>query len=127
MAVVVDRTFGHHLAPLANTVHVWACDSTANRTAAQGIWATLGEYSPERGVTIFKVAPSDTPEEMLLDVLDTLDLHHNEYSHDPPWSCLIVHGTMLSDGIRAALTAFGVTTFDGTESGFKACRPIDLD
>ncbi len=48
------------------------------------------------GITSFRVDPTATPEDWLVDVLDQIDLHHGEYSQSPPYSALQIVGTAFS-------------------------------
>jgi hypothetical protein len=73
-------------------------------------------------VTLFRINADETGEQMILNILEQVDLHHGEYSHDPAWSELDVYGTRNSPDIEAALRECGVTRIDATGEGFIAWR-----
>ena len=121
-AIVLDSAFGLELSDLSTRVHVWVCDSPENRKVVGRVWAHAKDFSLEKGITIFKYEPNDSPEQIRIDILDTCDLHHGEYGHHLRWSVLEVYGTDLTSDIKAALGKFGVTSFKTTELGFNAFR-----
>jgi hypothetical protein len=123
IAIVVERDFGDELVELAKRLHVWVCSTPENRPhveRARG--AQPARPSIEHGVTTFNVSDTDSPEEMLVGILDTVDIHHGEYSHSPPWSELEVYGASPTPAVRAALAEFGVRAFSGTKRGFHCSR-----
>ncbi len=125
VAVVVDRAFGERLLPLAQRLHVWVCNTPANREAVEKAVAALppGAVWNEAGATTFRVSENDSPEGMVLDQLSTIDLHHGESSHDPAWSQIEVYGVRLNDALRAAWQEYGVNEFRETPEGFVCSRP----
>ena len=126
VAIVVDRNFGERLRELSRHCHVWACKTPDNLHVAVQLWAEKsGGYSFEAGVTIFNVSAEATPEAMCRDILWTVDLHHGEYSHDPPWSEIEVVGAALTPPLRAGLEDYGVEDFEERPDGFLAIRSIE--
>jgi hypothetical protein len=125
VAIVVDRHFGDHLLELAERVHVWVCASQDNRRLAEKYWQAAPGASLERGITTFNVTDSQPPEEMFIDILGAVDLHHGEYSHTPPWDTLEVYGTSATSAVRRALAEFGVSEFVGISEGFRCTRPVE--
>src|SRR4051794_31871527 len=89
--VVVDREFGERLEALPRAVPVWIVDSPGNTAAAARI---RQEYSDpcEAGITTFRAYPQMSPERLFLAELATIDLHHGEYSQNPPYSAIEVIG-----------------------------------
>ena len=63
----------------------------------------------DTGYTTFKVDPQGHPEDWLVSELETIDLHHGEMSHDPPYSVLNVIGVSWSLRIQEALGKFLVS------------------
>jgi hypothetical protein len=124
VAIVLDPHFAGKLIPLAARMHVWACDSPENRETAERIWAEARNATPsnERGVTTF-VPSGGTHEEVLCEILPTVDEHHGRFSHDPPWSRIEVHGARLTPEVRAALEGYGATSYREFDGGFVAERP----
>ena len=123
VAVVVDPIFGERLRDLSKRLHVWICAAKVNVEIAQEIYSKTGnEHSWESGVTTFKFMESDSSEEIFLGIIDTVDLHHGEFSHVPPWSVVEVYGTKLTPAIKSKLTLFGEGSFEEIETGFVFLR-----
>ena len=125
--VVVDRDYGQCLAELAQTDPVWIVDTPANRTAAQQIWTADPNRSHLKGVTTFKFIEGSSPEDIIINELDTIDLHHGTYSANPPYTIIEVIGTGISDKVKDALAEFGFDQFELTPHGFRAIRPLPED
>lgn len=118
---VVEPSFSD-LGDLARRMHVWAGASDANRKAAESIWAAHPGESLESGVTTFKFNCDDSPEQILLTVIEAVDLHHGQYSHDPPWTVLEVFGASPTEEVLAAFRGYGVLRIEETPHGFNAFR-----
>ena len=118
---MVDPAFSE-LAALAGRMHVWVCASTANREAAAAIRAEHTEHSIASGVTTFNYNANDSPEQTLLGIVANVDLHHGQYSHDPPWSMLEIFGASPTEEVVAALREYGVQRVERTAQGFAASR-----
>jgi hypothetical protein len=125
--VVVDREDGQRLAELAETRPVWIVDTPANGTVVHQIWTAHPKRSHLVGVTTFKVAEGTSPEDMLINELNTIDLHCGRYSANPPHTVLDVIGTSISARLKAELKEFGFDDFRETQQGFRAMRPIPTD
>ena len=125
--VVVDRNYGPHLAELAEIGPVWIVDTPANRTAAQQIWAAHPNRSHLEGVTTFKFPDGRSPEDILINELDTIDLHHGIYSANPPYTVIEVIGTKISDNVKSRFAEFGFDQFEPMPQGFRAIRPLPKD
>ena len=123
VAIVVDPTFGDKLVGLAARLHVWITDTAENKAAAHVVWRESGGvHSLERGVTTFSVGPTDRPDEIVASVLETIDLHHGEYSHSPTWTVLEVYGANPTPSLSAVLAERGFTNIAPTPDGFTASR-----
>ena len=120
VAVVADREFGERLLPLAQRLHVWACDTPVNREAAEKAWAAIppGAVWNEVGVTTFRVGDDDSPEDMVVRHVGDIDLHH------PSWRQIEVYGVRLNDALRAAWQEYGADEFRETGDGFVCSRPL---
>jgi hypothetical protein len=125
--VVVDRDYGQRLSELAQTGPVWIVDTAVNRTVAQQIWAADPNRSHLKGVTTFKVPEDSSSEDILIDELDTIDLHHGTYSANPPYTVLDVIGAAITARVKVELAQFGFDEFQETKEGFRAVRPIPTD
>jgi hypothetical protein len=120
--VVVDPLFGERLRELPVGEPVWIADTDVNRPA----YETVGrERKPEShlvGLSSFKVDQASKPDDWLISELGTIDLHHGEYSHDPPWSRINVIGTKWTERIQKELERFGFTVHLDTRDGFEAAK-----
>jgi len=124
VAIVVERDFGDELTSLAQRLPVWVWSTPENQRHIERARSVKSVGSPlERGITSFKALDSASPEEVLLGVIRTVDLHHGEYSHSPFWDTLEVYGASPSPPVREALAAYGVDTFSVTARGFLCSRP----
>jgi hypothetical protein len=126
VAVVVDRTFGERLDALARRVHVWVCATAENQQTASGYRAIQQSFSPDSGVTTFRVSDSDSAEAMLIRVLPDVELHHGRSSHTPPWQALEVYGVSATPRVRDSLAGLGVSEFVDTPEGFVCRREVAL-
>ncbi len=122
VALVFDPNLGDKLEPLASHSHVWIIDTPHNQAIAKKYWQTHPLHKRETGVTTFKFSDSQTTEELCLSMLDTVDLHHGEYSSNPPNSILEIVGLPRSKEIQAALEELGFKVFEPTPDGFRASR-----
>ena len=122
VSVVLDRAFGSRLSELLGPV--WIVDSPVNRAIAEEVWSQFPKRNYLDGVTTFKAGETDSPEEMLVGNLDTIDLHHGFYSADPAYTVLEVVGVGLTPTIEAALADFGFDSFIVTTVGFRAVRSL---
>jgi hypothetical protein len=94
-----------------------------NLAIVQRIWDKLPEgssYDIESGVTSFHETLGSGPLEWCLNVLRTIDQHHGEFSHDPPYSVLEVYGLFFSEPLRTSFCEHGFTSFEATPEGFIA-------
>lgn len=122
MAVVLDPDFGDRLQDLSATKPVWIADTPINRAAAEAAWASRPGLTRLDGVTTFRVDQSLTPEAWLTGILATVDLHHGESSHDPPYAGVEVFGATATPEVRAALTEFDLANVVERPDGFLATR-----
>ena len=125
--VVGDRGYGPRLAELAETGPVWIVDTPANRSVSQEIWAARPNRSHLESVTTFKVPEGTSSEDMLIDKLDTIDLHHHTYSANPPYTVLDVIGTAITARLKIELGEYGFDDFQEAAQGFRAVRPVPDD
>ena len=125
VALVLDPNFGDRLNPVAERIHTWAVDSPINRAVAEKMWAARtdqSKYSIEKGITVFNFNPGANPEFWCKEILDTLDHHHNEMSHDPGYSILQVYGIKFSEYLRPYFVKLGFSEFEETSYGFRSTK-----
>jgi len=120
--VVLDRECGHRLSELVLSGPVWALDSPKNRSAAENFWSQFPSRDHLDGITIFKASAEHSLEEVLINELETIDMHHGVYSADPPYTVLQIIGTALTARIEAALSEYRFNSFRPTPEGFQAIR-----
>jgi hypothetical protein len=125
--VVVDREYGERLNKLTQTGPVWIVGTPANRTVAQQIWVANPNRGHLEGVTTFKFGEDSSSEDILINELDAIDLHHGTYSANPPFTVLEVIGAGITAKLKAALSDFGFNDFQETDQGFRAMRPMPTE
>jgi len=121
---VEDREFGERLAELERGVPIWIVNSPTNKPAVQRLWHEHPEQSHLTGITTFNNRRSASPDEMLSDELDTIDLHHGAHSADPPYTVVEVLGTPLTARAKSALSFYGFNEFRENLLGFTTIRPL---
>ncbi|MGH9872858.1 MAG: hypothetical protein ACRD9S_10380 [Pyrinomonadaceae bacterium] len=102
VTIVVDPEFGDRLYAVAKETPVWIVDTPVNRAAAEVVRAQNSEQCHQSGVTTFQMERNSTPEEWCANILGAVDLHHGEYSHDPPYAVVEVIGAPLTVRLRQA-------------------------
>jgi hypothetical protein len=120
--VVLDGEYGMRLSQLIVKGPVWIVDTPTNRAAAQSFWNAFPDRDHLDGVTVFTSKNGDSVEAMFLCEINTIDMHHNAYSADPPYTVLEVIGTSLSEKITTELSRYGFNEFLTTSQGFRAER-----
>src|ERR1700694_3712935 len=95
VSVVVDRDCGPCIRELLEIGPVWVIDSETNRESAQEIWAAFPDRDHLDGVTVFNAEGDQPPAQILIDQMDTIDMHHGVYSADPAYTVVRVIGTEL--------------------------------
>jgi hypothetical protein len=64
------------------------------------------------------------PSRSVFEILETVEDHHGEFHHEPPWSEIDVFGVELTDELEKAFGDLGVTEFERVEGGFKCRRTL---
>ena len=119
--IVVDPHFGHRLTTLPLNEPVWIIDSEENTAVAREAWKQRPNRNDHRtGITTFRSVAGYDPEEELITQLHPIDLHHGDYSADPPYSILKVVGCTASPKVRDALAKFGFQVEENSSNGFRA-------
>jgi len=121
VTVVVDPEFGSRLRDIPSCEPSWVVDSVTNHPVIQEIWRERKAEYP-CGMTSFKFDSKESPEGWLISELDTIDLHHGEYSQETPWTVLNVIGAKWTDSIGRALSRLGFRRDQETSEGFTAIR-----
>jgi hypothetical protein len=127
VAIVVDPNFGDRLIALSRRLHVWVCDTPANRAVASSIWGNDPTYDLESGITTFHFAADSSAAEIVDAVLGDVDLHHGANSHDPPWSVIKVIGCSPTEALTAAFSSFGAEIVSTAPDVFEARRIVGTE
>ena len=117
--VIVDPDYGERLRDVPGDEAAWVADTFTNHPVIQSIWSTHS-VGALVGITSFQVPADKTPEDWLLGVLDSVEVHHSEYSQTPPYSILRVIGTALTPRIRVQLESYHFVKFEDLPEGFVA-------
>ena len=125
VGLVVDRNFGHRIAPLARSFHVWIIESPGNTPFIKQFWDSEQQVAGcdplTVGITPFAADDKESSEEACARIAGDVDEHHGEFAQDPPWSEIEVFGIKLNTTLREVFQAIGATTFESTQDGF-ICR-----
>jgi len=73
-------------------------------------------------LTTFQFRPEATPDQVVADELESIELHHGSDSPTNPWSSLEVIGAQLTQELQAELRNFGFASFNLTADGFTCAR-----
>lgn len=122
--VVVDRAFGEKLRAVQTGQPVWIVMSPENEPVVRSLWASQAAADYLTGITGFRWADGVSPEELLLGELDTIDLHHGQYSSPDPWMEVVVIGARPTSDVRGRLRELGFTQVTETDDGFRARRML---
>jgi hypothetical protein len=122
VAIIVERDGAARILMLAERVHVWALDTPGNRVAAQAVWSKRLKHDHKLSMTLFSLddAPAD---KAVAGQLESIDLHHGEYSQESPWCRAEVFGCSLTGRTRSEFRRFGFDGFEAVEGGFSVQRP----
>ena len=80
VSIVLDRSYGPLLRELIDAGPVWVVDSPVNTDFTRQLWAESPTRSHLDGVTTFKASENRSPEQMLIDWMDTIDLSDEHQS-----------------------------------------------
>ncbi|MHC4328184.1 MAG: hypothetical protein ACYSWW_08710 [Planctomycetota bacterium] len=116
--VVVDAHYGERIRDLPAGEPAWVVDSPTNHPVIVSIWKNRPELNQLTGITSFKLDTDADPADWLVGELSTVDLHHGEYSHNPPYLVLNVIGVEWSEKIQKELSRFGFDDHQDTPQGF---------
>src|SRR5271168_285384 len=118
--VIVDPEFGEGLGELPKGEAVWVMASSTNSAVVTRLWTERVRETHLTGITTFKADSSSTPEELVTGLLETIDLHHGQYSSKPPYSKIRVIGANMTPIIEEAFSEFGFVNFVPMPNGFVA-------
>jgi hypothetical protein len=119
VAIVLDPNYAD-LELLADSMPVWAVDSSHNRSVAEKMWNSRGGADAFQGITVFKPQHGTNAEANCQEILDQVDLHHGVYSSGQKIQSLHVIGAVPADGLRSELSSIGFSRIKETQNGFIA-------
>lgn len=125
VAIVLDPRFGTRLVDLAQRMPVWIAGTPENSGVAEALWRgdeAIRASGRFHEVTTFVVNSAASPEELLVSILDTVDLHHGKYSQDPPYGCIEAFGALPTESIRQELGRLGFLVSQESATWFRAAR-----
>ncbi len=120
--VVVDPLYGEKLGRFPSDEPIWIVDTEVNRPVVERLRRERKICNNLEGITSFKTSTDKSREDIFLEELATIDLHHGEYSHDPPYSVLNVIGAACSGTLKEALKEYGFTEYERTAEGFMTWK-----
>jgi hypothetical protein len=120
VAIVLDPNYAERIVELARECHVWLVKSASNDPVVAVLWKDDRAYSLEEGVTTFSSA--ETPGASFISILETVEEHHGEYSHDPPLSVIEAIGLEPTVAVREELSSYGFSDIELSAEGFVARR-----
>jgi len=116
--IVLDPHYGERLRDLPADEPIWVINSEQNHSVIQILWNERRGSSHLDGITSFKYNPKGNPEDWFITELSTIDMHHDRFSHDPPYTVLEAIGVTWSDKIKKTLKEYGFTNYERTTEGF---------
>jgi hypothetical protein len=120
VAIVLDPNYAERIVELARECHVWLVTSASNDPVVAVLWRDDRAYSLEEGVTTFSAA--ETPEASFISILEEVEVHHGDYSHDPPLSVIEVIGLEPTEAVRDELSSYGFGDIELSAEGFVVRR-----
>jgi hypothetical protein len=118
--VVVDREFGVQLEDLPVHEEIWVVRSPANSAAAVRL------RESRSGITTFAGDSDAVPDELLVGILGTIDMHYGGHSPARPCFKMKAHGARLTKIVEKALSEFGFDKIQSTPDGFVAEKSAQL-
>jgi hypothetical protein len=119
VTLIVDRFYGDKLGDLQVGKPVWIVDSTVNYPVIRDLWKQRGTLTHLTGITSFNDVPDNSPEDLAISMLDTIEEHHGFYSHKPPWNVLRIIGAEKTEPLVAALNTLGFQPVAGSGTDFE--------
>lgn len=126
VAIVLDPQFSTGLLhELAEKMHVWLISSEANLQSAEQYYAENESTADDLlvgGISGFVAEEHSLSMAELAEILDLVDLHHNEFAHSPEWGEAHVFGVQLTNTIEAIFEDFGFSGFEVRSRAFFIAR-----
>jgi hypothetical protein len=123
VAVVLDPLFGSKLRELVSQFDVWAVSSSVHHLIAEQVWQEVKASTSNHQLTLWSSPMNLELEETWRGILQDIETHHGEYSHNPRVSALEVIGSSATAVAREALRKFNFSIIEITALGFRARKP----
>jgi hypothetical protein len=120
--IVMDREFGGRLRLLPEEIPAWVVDSPENHEVIVELWQSRKRWSESGALTSFVDQPGAAPEQHLISLLDTIDLHHGRYSQKNPWNIAQVVGARPLPKLIEAMNALGFCSHSESREGLEFQR-----
>jgi hypothetical protein len=120
--IVVDRNFGSRLLETAKVGYTWIVETPAHRSVVEKVWEDSRERGPASnylGATYFNDYAPYTPEELLLEMIGMIELHH------PFMKRVDVFGAHWTSDLEEAFSEFGFGNVTQHAEGFSLTRSSD--
>jgi hypothetical protein len=121
VAVVLDPHYGPNLREIASQFDLWVVPSLDNREAIEKLRAE-DNAAHRHQLTIWSEPKDLSLESTWLSMLDNIELHHGECSHDPPVTTLEIIGAKPNEAARRALERHEYNLIGITKLGFRASK-----
>ena len=118
VVLVLADEFVSRVAHYALHYHVWALKTPTIEEIANEYWDKHPPSSDGTGISLFSGV--GTPEEDLLSIIDTIELHHGIASSGPTVGTIRVLGAQPTDRVREVISTLGFTQIEPIEDGFVA-------
>lgn len=121
VVLVLSDTFASQLADLARQYRVWAGRTPVTERVTRDFWEAhppIQNVDAEAGITLFTRVGN--PEEDLLSIIDTIELHHGLASNGPKVNSLRILGAQPTDAVREAIARLSFTRIELITGGFMA-------
>jgi hypothetical protein len=123
--LVVDRAFRAIDWQLPTNEPVWIVDTAANKPYVTESQRNRPGQDHRTGVSTFTDSPDSTPEVLAARMLPVIELHHGEYSANPPYDSLHVIGARKSAELLAGTSIMGLVEVIGQDFDFECRVPND--
>ena len=126
VALIVKDGFENQIDQIADHMHVWSIQ-TPGYTKAMQSWhenSKSNSINFLEGCTIFQFNAELTPEEIAINILETIDEHHGEnwteeIGQIEKWSEIHIYGVKPTNTLSDSLREFNITNVELTSYGIK--------
>lgn len=110
VSIVIDPDFGEKIRDISTVCPVWILESPKNRLHVEDIWNN--KEKGNLGVTLFNPPEGSSPEQAIIYIIDTIDMHN------PEWSRLLVLGAAPTRPLLEVLSEYDAGKIEEFIGGF---------